>query len=505
MSLPDQTPKLPKWPFLLGDIVLVAAAWYFVNRDNGPLTVPMMAAASACVALAAILGALPFLADYARRQDVALDERQRGLEALSRTITTAAEQISIAANGLNELTDLTHKNLRQAEQLPHKLHEKIAEFNAQLDNAREDDREELEKELTELRTSETERLQAVSDKVHKAATELSRLETALQQQLQRRNEEIERAASAFTKAANDATQALSKEISTREKAALAEIDRALAHRIAQAQRSADSTVTTTAYQEKPDVSAPSTVASADTPVAAGSPSSEAADVASPPKRPRKARREELPPAETAASESTVASEPEPSAPPSPPEEPAQTPAPFVEPPPVPAETFVQIQPVAPASAEPFPVHPAAITQSSVAVEAPATERSVKKRPAKKAADELPHQPLELAGFEFSSDESADAQMEPSERVLSSDGATRLIVTAYIGIGNRLFIRGDGPGLNWENGVPLQFVSIGKWRWETSDAVAPIHFKLFKNDEVECASLGAQALEVGYQQEFSAKF
>jgi hypothetical protein len=92
-----------------------------------------------------------------------------------------------------------------------------------------------------------------------------------------------------------------------------------------------------------------------------------------------------------------------------------------------------------------------------------------------------------------------------ERVLSSDGATRLIVTAYIGIGNRLFIRGTGPGLSWEKGIPLQFVSIGKWRWETNDATSPVEFKLFKNDEQECASLGTLAIDPGYQHEVTASF
>jgi hypothetical protein len=103
------------------------------------------------------------------------------------------------------------------------------------------------------------------------------------------------------------------------------------------------------------------------------------------------------------------------------------------------------------------------------------------------------------------DTPAPQSAELAERVLTSDGATRLVVTAYIGIGNRLFIRGEGPGLSWEKGVPLQFVSIGKWRWETSDATEPVSFKLYKNDSVECTALGAQNLDPGHQQELTASF
>ena len=99
---------------------------------------------------------------------------------------------------------------------------------------------------------------------------------------------------------------------------------------------------------------------------------------------------------------------------------------------------------------------------------------------------------------------ADALSEPDSSV-SSDGFTRLIATAYIGIGNKLYIRGEGPGLSWDKGVPLQFVSIGKWRWETPDATAPVTAKLYKNDQIECHGLGALTLEPGRQREVNAGF
>ena len=48
MSLPDQTPKLPKIPFLVGDVVLLGAAWYIAQRDPGPLSVQAIAAITGC-------------------------------------------------------------------------------------------------------------------------------------------------------------------------------------------------------------------------------------------------------------------------------------------------------------------------------------------------------------------------------------------------------------------------------------------------------------------------
>ena len=116
-------------------------------------------------------------------------------------------------------------------------------------------------------------------------------------------------------------------------------------------------------------------------------------------------------------------------------------------------------------------------------------------------DEPHPSPAEEGGPAPETDEPAKAV----EQSRSSDGATRLLVTAYVGIGNRLFIRGEGPGLTWEKGVPLQFVSIGKWRWESSEPAVPVKYKLYKNDAVECTALGEQQVDPGQQQEVSAAF
>lgn len=535
MSLPDQTPKLPKLPFIIGDLVLLGAAWYIASREAGPLGVQAMVAVTVCVVIAAIIGAVPFLTDYARKQDEALDERQRGLDALARTINTAAEQISIAANGLNELTDLTHKNLKHADQLPHKLQDKIAEFNAQLDNARENDREELEKEIAELRTSESDRLQSISEKVHKAVGELSRLEAALQQQFSTRTEQVERAHAAFSKTQADATRALHeahaafmRDLAAAQTKALSEIDRKLAERTAAVVNAVQSAALKPAPGESiaaapvEAVAAPDSESTTDKMASAET----GADVASPPKRPRKARREDFSPDDSQAKHSVP---PTPASTNASAEEPAPPTEPFSEPAPIPVETIVQIEPVAPASKEPFPFatsqaspaaahadQPASVETTEAASPSPAAETPLGEKPERPAQKRAPRksappvlandEPFQLASEEPSmNDDAPVTSAEVVERMISSDGATRLIATSYIGIGNRLFIRGEGPGLTWEKGIPLQFVSIGKWRWETPDASTPVLFKLYKNDDIECPGLGMLELEPGHQQEVTAKF
>lgn len=78
-------------------------------------------------------------------------------------------------------------------------------------------------------------------------------------------------------------------------------------------------------------------------------------------------------------------------------------------------------------------------------------------------------------------------LPPSEGEESSvqhneDGATRLLIGAFIGISNKLYIRGEGPGLDWDKGIPMELVGIGKWEWKTYDASSTVNCKVLINDE-----------------------
>jgi hypothetical protein len=550
MNSSDPNPALPTWIFIATDIVLICTAGGIAMMSPQPLTTGRLLAVVALVGIGAIAGLVPLVVRYERQKNAALDERQQALEALARTVSSSAEQISIAASGFHTIVELAHKNLRMAEQLPHKLQEKMAEFQSQLSVAEDADKEELERELLALRTSESERLESVSQRIAKSSAEWAKLEATTNQHLIAANEAVSKlafgTASAIGKAQAAAEQALSqarveaaralgevsgkatRTIESAKSSALIEFDARIAsatatlvERVAAefrlrtgvstaaaadasaASHPANSTVgNESAAAELPAVPAPSV---------ASVPASETS-VAQPPKRPRKMRRDDAAanaaPEETAATaESSVT--------------PAATPAPVAaenvstlsdEPLPVPAGTIPEIAPVAPNTAEPFSGHIASITNGSAppiapepspAADVPAPADGLKaprKRTTRKPDSETePGLGLEL------DDTPASSTSGMAERVLTSDGATRLLVTAYIGIGNRLYIRGNGPGLSWEKGVPLQFVSIGKWRWETNDANAPVQFKLYKNDDLECAALGSQSLDPGHQQEVTAAF
>ncbi|MSU51909.1 MAG: hypothetical protein EXS41_00715 [Opitutaceae bacterium] len=51
----------------------------------------------------------------------------------------------------------------------------------------------------------------------------------------------------------------------------------------------------------------------------------------------------------------------------------------------------------------------------------------------------------------------------------------------IGFGNHLYVRGEGPGLNWDHGVAMDCIDTGLWIATVKHATSPIAFKLLVND------------------------
>lgn len=418
-----EAPKLPTLPFIAGDVALLAVASTIAVRSPGPLDGGPLVAVVVLVALGAILLAVPFVANYGRRIDARLRERQDEIAALAQTTATSAEQLSIAVSSLHGIADTASRSARTLEGLPAKLQERIHELKAQLNEVNIAENEALEQEIQTLRSAESDRLVGAIDALGRQVAEVARLEAAFRQQ-----------AADTAKA----TVALTREIDGAARRAVEQIQAATGEFEARA-----------ADQRRRLVD--------DLAAARDRAASELeARLARPPAEPATGR--VVPPAE-------------PSVPAAPPEGDAAPPAT----PPAPAVPRVEPTPPRPRRA------------SAALYDGQELDLGLPPPPPK---------PTPVS--------TAPASTVSAERA-TSDGVTRLLVTAYIGIGNRLFARGVGPGLHPEKGTPLQFISIGKWRWESADVSAPVTLRLLKNDEQEPNGLGAITLEPGKQRDVTATF
>ena len=97
-----------------------------------------------------------------------------------------------------------------------------------------------------------------------------------------------------------------------------------------------------------------------------------------------------------------------------------------------------------------------------------------------------------------------APEEPVAETSDNGGATAVVAKVKIGIGNKPFLRGEGPGLSWEEGVPMNFVEIGKWTWSPSDKDTPLVVQIYRNDE-DPDPTGKHEVEPGQKLELSPDF
>ena len=105
----------------------------------------------------------------------------------------------------------------------------------------------------------------------------------------------------------------------------------------------------------------------------------------------------------------------------------------------------------------------------------ASETEAVSAPAEDEADE------DVEVIEEIEEEEAEVTAAAPESAADGTG-TALIVNLMIGIGNKPFVRGTGPGLSQDKGVPMSFLGIGRWQWISPDPEAPATVEVWKNDQ-----------------------
>jgi hypothetical protein len=77
-----------------------------------------------------------------------------------------------------------------------------------------------------------------------------------------------------------------------------------------------------------------------------------------------------------------------------------------------------------------------------------------------------------------------APLPTATAALTKPKGSRVTITAKVdvGFGNALFIRGEGAGLSWNKGTPLDCASSDTWSIVLPSVEKPLAFKLLRNDE-----------------------
>ena len=152
---------VPKWPFLLGDALLLAAAFFFVQHAPHPIDRWEIVTASACVALGALLGALPFILDYRAIVKVieagalgSIAEKIQNLEQL-------AAQISSATNEWLNVQTQAEKISNGAKEIADQMAGEVRDFSEFMRKMNDSEKAALRLEIEKLRRGEAEWMQVL--------------------------------------------------------------------------------------------------------------------------------------------------------------------------------------------------------------------------------------------------------------------------------------------------------------------------------------------------------
>ena len=76
-----------------------------------------------------------------------------------------------------------------------------------------------------------------------------------------------------------------------------------------------------------------------------------------------------------------------------------------------------------------------------------------------------------------------AQPAKPTPVFTSPAITTIVAAIDVGFGNSLYLRGEGPGLSWDSGVPARCLAGNLWSFEITGATQQVTFKFLLNDSL----------------------
>src|SRR5262252_3690665 len=106
--------KISKWPFLSANSVLIFAAAALIAKSAHPISAGQMCIATACVALGALLGCLPFILEYRAVKKLVevnavtgVAEQLHDLKTYSAQVAAATEQWALVQDATKGNTEKT--------------------------------------------------------------------------------------------------------------------------------------------------------------------------------------------------------------------------------------------------------------------------------------------------------------------------------------------------------------------------------------------------------------
>ncbi len=154
-------PKLPKWPFFLGDLLLLILAAWIVNRSPNPFAPLALGSLVACVMVGAWVSVTPFVVEYRALVKFAeADSLTTALEQIE-NLRGLTNQISFATAQWQIMQEKADKALTAAREVSERMTAEAHAFGEFMLKANDAEKDHLRLEVDKLRRSESEWLQTL--------------------------------------------------------------------------------------------------------------------------------------------------------------------------------------------------------------------------------------------------------------------------------------------------------------------------------------------------------
>jgi molecular chaperone GrpE (heat shock protein) len=148
------SPKLSKWPFFLGDLLMVGCAGLIYTQSNGPLSLWQQALIVGSVAGGALLAILPFLLEYRLLARLVEAERLVDVVGQIRNMESIAEQITTATARWQGVQEVADRVAGTSKAIAERMSVEAKAFTEFLQKANDSEKANLRLETDKLRRAE---------------------------------------------------------------------------------------------------------------------------------------------------------------------------------------------------------------------------------------------------------------------------------------------------------------------------------------------------------------
>lgn len=154
-------PRLAKWPFLLGDVLLLGLAGFIVSQSTKPMGVWQLGFIFVCVLGGAWLALMPFLLEYRVAARLAEAQNLASAVAQLQKLEAVAAQISNATGQWQTVHEEAGKTAAVSKELAQKMGKEVQAFSEFMQKLNESEKSALRLEVEKLRRAEAEWLQVL--------------------------------------------------------------------------------------------------------------------------------------------------------------------------------------------------------------------------------------------------------------------------------------------------------------------------------------------------------